>query len=90
MDDLVAIGIFSLPTDAKLARAELEAEGIPCLLPDEHMLDVDGGLTNAFGGYRLCVPAPNADVARAILASRVSDAELEAQALACPPPDDAA
>jgi hypothetical protein len=86
--DWVEIAGFALPADAKLARAELEAEGIPCLIPDERTLDADGGLVNAFGGIKLCVPASCAEEARAILGSTVSDDELEAQALASPPPDD--
>jgi hypothetical protein len=88
-DDLVQIATFVYPNDAKFARAELEAEEIPCFVGNERTLDVDWFLTNVLGGYKLMVPAAHAERARAILDSRVSDDELEAQAAAAgPPPED--
>jgi hypothetical protein len=56
---------------------------------NERTLDVDWFLTNVLGGYKLSVPAADAERAREILDSRVSDEELAAQAAAFPPPDDA-
>ncbi|HEY1340167.1 MAG TPA: DUF2007 domain-containing protein [Bryobacteraceae bacterium] len=86
--DLVEAATFAYPQEAKIARAELEAEGIPCYLGNERTLDVDWFLVNVLGGYRLLVPAAFLEQARAILDSRVSDAELTAQAEAAKPPDD--
>jgi hypothetical protein len=89
MEDLVTVAAFPSPAEARLACAELESAGIQCLLPDQHTLGVDPGLVNAFGGYRLCVPESRVEQARAVLTSTVSDEELEAQALAILPQDDA-
>jgi hypothetical protein len=83
-DELVQIATFSYPIDAKFARAQLEAEDIPCYMGNERTLDVDWFLINVIGGYKLSVPAADAERARAILDSRVSDAELEAQAAVGP------
>ena len=82
---LVEIATFVYPTDAKFARAELEGEGIPCFMGNERTLDIDWFLSNVLGGYRLCVSAGDAERAREILASRVSDEELAAQAAAAGP-----
>jgi len=89
-DEFVEIATFVFPNDAKFARAELEAEGILCYMGNERTLDVDWFLTNVLGGYKLAVRAADAERAREILNSRVSDEELAAQAAAAgPPPDDA-
>jgi hypothetical protein len=85
VDELVHVATFVYPHDAKFARAELEGEDIPCFLDNERTLDIDWFLANVLGGYRLFVPASFAEQARAILDSRVSDADLEAQAAAAPP-----
>jgi hypothetical protein len=84
-DNLVRIAAFVYPYEAKFARAELEGEDIPCFLDNERTLDIDWFLATPLGGYRLMVPASYIEQARAVLDSRVSDAELEAQAAAAPP-----
>jgi hypothetical protein len=84
-DELVEIATFVFPHEAKFARAELEAEDIPCYMGNERTLDVDWFLTNVLGGYKLSVPAGCAERARAILNSRVSDDELAAQAASAGP-----
>ena len=87
-DDLVQVASFVYPHDAKFARAQLEGEDIPCFLDNERTLDIDWFLATMMGGYRLLVPASFADRAREILESRVSDADLEAQAAAARPSDE--
>ena len=87
-DNLVLAATFLYPVNAKFARAELEGEGIPCYLENEHTLDIDWFLSNLLGGYRLLVPASDLERARAILDTRVSDEELEAQAEAAGAPPD--
>jgi hypothetical protein len=84
-DELVEVASVVYPHDAKFARAELEAEEIPCFLDNERTLDIDWFLATMMGGYRLLVPASFAERASAILDSRVSDAELERQAAVAPP-----
>ena len=85
MDELIEVASFVYPYDAKFARAQLEGENIPCFLDNERTLDIDWFLATMMGGYRLLVPASFAERASAILDSRVSDAELEAQAAAARP-----
>jgi hypothetical protein len=79
-DELIQVAAFLHPHEAKVARAELEAENIPCFLNNERTLDIDWLLASMMGGYRLLVPARFADQAREILESRISDEELAAQA----------
>jgi hypothetical protein len=87
-DELIQVASFVFPHEAKFARAELEGENIPCYLDNERTLDVDWLLSNLLGGYRLLVPASFAAEARAILDSRISEEDLEAQAQAAGPPPD--
>jgi hypothetical protein len=49
--------------EAQFFKSILEADGIEVLLPDEHTLGVDPGLSPALGGVRMMVRP--ADVARA-------------------------
>ena len=79
-DELIEVASFVYAHDAKFARAQLESENIPCFLDNERTLDIDWFLATMMGGYRLLVPASFVEHASAILDSRVSDAELEAQA----------
>jgi hypothetical protein len=87
--DLVSVGSFVFPDDAKLARALLESASIPTFLENEHTLAANWMLTNVIGGLHLLVPAAVADEAREILRSRVSDQDLAAQAEAAKKPEDA-
>ncbi len=79
-DGMVLVRIFAYPMEAKFARAQLEGEGIRCFLNNERTLDVDVFLTSVLGGYQLFVSAAEAERAKEILESRVSDEELTAQA----------
>jgi hypothetical protein len=62
---LVAVAVYDRPHEAHLARLRLEAEGIECLIQDEHM----GGLTGPpLFSVRLHVRRWQRDRARAVLA----------------------
>jgi len=62
---LVAVAVYDRPHEAHLARLRLEAEGIECLLQDEHM----GGLTGPpLFAVRVHVRRWQQDRARAVLA----------------------
>ena len=78
--ELVVVAVFMLPHEAKLARALLESADITCYLENECTLDARWDLALAVGGFRLRVAPADLAAAEEILASRVSDAELEAQA----------
>ena len=74
---LVTVATFRDPASAHVARARLEAEGIPAFVADDNLLQIDWVMSNAVGGVKLRVPAPYADDARAALAVDAS-AELAA------------
>ena len=54
--------------EAELLRSLLEDAGIEAILPDEHTLGVDPGLTPAFGGVRVFVREDDLDQARGVIA----------------------
>ena len=64
MTRFATVAAYLYPTDAYLARARLEAAGIPCVLANEHMTRMNWALTNALQG----IPArvPEADAAEAL------------------------
>ena len=64
---MIPAGTYPTRTDAELAEATLEAEGIPSMIASD-----DAGGAYPFdlsGGARLMVAEPDAERARAILAS---------------------
>ncbi len=65
--NLVTIASFSYPTEAYLASAILEAEGIWSFVADEHIITVDWRLTNAIGGVKVQVSEADAQRAREVL-----------------------
>jgi hypothetical protein len=75
--ELVELATFTWADEARLAEALLRSESIPCRFQDENTVGLWG---NALGGLRLMVPADFAERAREILAAKVSEQELEAQA----------
>jgi len=79
-EKLVRVATFTFPDDAKLARALLEATGMPNYLENEHTLAANWMWTNALGGLRLMVPAALSEEAREILESRISESDLSDQA----------
>jgi len=53
---MVPVAVFMLnPAEAQIARALLEADGIPCYLENEYTLSADRMLTGLVGGERLVV-----------------------------------
>ncbi len=67
---LVAIASFETAFEAHLALGLLQAEGLPAVIADEHMVSLYSALTYAVGGVRLLVREPHMARARAILAAR--------------------
>lgn len=70
---LVTICTFSQPYQAELAKAHLEAEGIPAFLSDEYLVSINWLYSNAVGGVRLKVAEPDVEAARKILSVDLSD-----------------
>ncbi len=67
-EERVAVAAFSLPWEAEVARARLEAEGIDAVLGDEHLIRLDWFVSQAVGGVKVLVPRSEAEAAAALLA----------------------
>jgi hypothetical protein len=76
----VEVDSFTFPDEARLAKALLESAGIAVMLENEHLLSINWNLTNAIGGLRLMVPRSELERGRELLAQRIPDDELVAQA----------
>ena len=73
---LTTIASYSFPWEAQIAKARLDAEGIPAFVADEQTINMQWLYSNAMGGVRLQVPQAFASRAVEILAEDHSD-ELE-------------
>lgn len=88
---LVTIATFSFPHEAHLAKATLDAAGIPSFIADEHTINMQWLYSNAMGGVRLQVPAEFAAQAHEVLNEPVEsvlmpepEPEPEAEPAVCP------
>lgn len=73
---LITVARYSLPYEAHLARARLEAEDIPAFVMDEHTINMQWLYSNALGGVRLQVPQGfEADAAAVLAENREPDLE---------------
>ena len=64
---LITIASFDHPIHANLAKTRLEAEGIDCVLIDEHITGMNWLWVPAIGGVRLQVRESDAERAMEIL-----------------------
>lgn len=67
-EELVTVATFSTPHEASLAKADLEACGIPAFTADEFTIGVNPLYSNALGGIKVRVPASFLAEAQAVLA----------------------
>ena len=73
---LITVARYSLPYEAHLARARLEAEDIPAFVMEEHTINMQWLYSNALGGVRLQVPQGfEADAAAVLAENREPDLE---------------
>ncbi|CCQ89877.1 conserved hypothetical protein [Nitrospina gracilis 3/211] len=87
MTELITIARYSMPYEAHLAKARLEAEGIPVFIADEHLLSINWLYTPAVGGIKVKVPEDWVDAAKDILTTDHQDeiAEIDTEPpLTCP------
>ena len=77
MADLVSIASFDDLGIASLARARLEAAGIPCFLTNEYLVGLNWLYTRAVGGVELKVPTAEAEEARELLSQDFSAQDLQ-------------
>jgi hypothetical protein len=76
-DDLVTLDSFVFLGEAELARATLEAAGIPAVLADDNVARLGSGGAHAHGGVRLRVRRRDVDEARDLLDSAVEETAEE-------------
>jgi hypothetical protein len=69
---LITIANFPYPIDANLAKSRLEAEGIDCVLTNEHIAGMNWYWPLAIGGVGLQVAESDAERAVEILESVAS------------------
>lgn len=88
--ELITIAIYSLPHEAHVAKASLDAAGIPAFIADEHTINMDWLYSNALGGVRLKVLAQDAEKAQEIISQDYSylleeqfGAEIETKCSKC-------
>ena len=67
MADLVLIAEFIDRSEAIIARALLESEGVKAFLPEDNVMSTMPQLIHAGGGYRLMVRAQDAELAKRVL-----------------------
>src|SRR3954463_8923696 len=82
-EEPVGVRSFTGTGEAAIARGMLEAEGIPAVLRNEHLVAIAWPLSQATGGVSLAVAARNAERARRLLDAEVLHVAEE------PGPDDA-
>ena len=73
VSDFVTVRTYRDLTAAYVARAYLEAEGIPNILRDENTIRTDWFLSNAIGGARLQVPSAHVERAEELLSDPIPD-----------------
>lgn len=66
-DEFVTVATFPTQPEAEAARAMLEAEGIPAILSDVEIVNMDWLLGNAVGYIKLRVPPSRAEAASGLL-----------------------
>lgn len=54
--DLMVVARFFTPTDAYMLQSCLEANGVPAVVADAHLVQANQFLTTAVGGVRVLVP----------------------------------
>ena len=86
-DSLAEIASFSYPHEAHIAKASLEAAGIPVFITDEHTINMQWLYSNALGGVRLLVPKDYETEAKALISQDFSEnlkAEVGDDETRCP------
>lgn len=73
---MVTVASYDITPPAHIAMGRLRAEGIPCALMDEHLVQTDWLYSIAVGGIKLQVPPEYEARAKHILAADYS-AELD-------------
>lgn len=86
-NNLIEIASFSHPHEAHIAKASLEAAGIPAFISDEHTINMQWLYSSALGGVRLLVPKDFEAEAKVLISKDFSKnlpAEVETNKTSCP------
>jgi len=84
----VTVATFNMPYQAHLAKARLEAEDIPVIIRDEHLISINQLYSPALGGVKLQVSPDKLKEAQEILDS-APDVELtDEEALSAKMPEE--
>jgi len=67
MGNLILVATFTMPTEAHILRACLEAGDVPAVIADEHLVQAYSLGSSAIGGVRVLVPKSHVDRAREII-----------------------
>ncbi len=67
MTDWVTVMTFTYPHEVALIQGYLEAEGVTCFVRDQMTVQINNLYSNAVGGIRLQVPAPEVEHALEVL-----------------------
>jgi len=73
---MVTIATFDTIIEANIIMGRLQAEGVPCWLADEHIVQTDMLYSPAIGGIKLQVDEDWEERARQIINTDWSDIEL--------------
>ena len=73
---MVTIATFDTIIEANIIMGRLQAEGVPCWLADEHIVQTDMLYSPAIGGIKLQVDEDREERARQIINTDWSDIEL--------------
>lgn len=76
---LVSIATFNMPVEAEIAKAAVEAEGIPCFLNNLTLAVVDWAMGAGIGYVQLEVPEEHALTARAIIEAALAKGKLKSK-----------
>lgn len=68
-DRLVTVARYDRRGEAQLAKTQLEAADIPCMLANEDQSGLSTMFDGTQGGVHVKVPAPRAEEAQAVLES---------------------
>ena len=71
------VATYSFPHEAHIARARLEADGIPAFVADEHTINMQWLYSHALGGVKVQVPESYREEAITSLSQDYSDLLIE-------------
>lgn len=72
MADMITVARYDTLPDAYIALGRLQAEGIPCMLADQNLVQTDWLYSIAVGGIKLMVDSAHLDQALRVLATDYS------------------